>query len=134
MKQNDHSIFVVQLQETSENFENEGVENREMRNEDLEKANILIDRALKIEPNNGFFLDTLGWIQFKKKRYNLAIYNLQRAIVLQPNSSEIMDHLGDCYLKTGRIKEAVFEWKRALKYDASDKLKKNINIKLKKYE
>ncbi len=105
-----------------------------IRNEDLEKANILIDRALKIEPNNGFFLDTLGWIQFKKKRYNLAIYNLQRAIVLQPNSSEIMDHLGDCYLKTGRIKEAVFEWKRALKYDASDKLKKNINIKLKKYE
>ena len=104
------------------------------KNEDLEKANLLIDRALKIEPNNGFFLDTLGWIQFKKKKYNLAIYNLQRAIVLQPNSSEIMDHLGDCYLKTGRLKEARFEWYRALNYDASEELKKSINFKLNKYE
>ena len=89
---------------------------------------------LKIDPNNGFFLDTLGWIQFKKKRYNLAIHNLQRAVVLQPNSSEIMDHLADSYLKTGRIKEAIFEWKRALSYDASEKLKKEIYIKLKTYE
>ena len=105
-----------------------------IRNEDLEKANLLIDRALKIDPNNGFFLDTLGWIQFKKKKYNLAIYNLQRAIVLQPNSSEIMDHLADCYLKTGRLKEARFEWYRALNYDASEKLKKSINFKLNKYE
>ena len=105
-----------------------------IRNEDLNKALSLIETALKIEPNNGFFLDTLGWIQFKNKQYDLAIKNLQRAITIQPNSSEIMDHLGDSYQKTGRIREAIFEWKRALQYDASDKLKKSIRLKLNTYE
>ena len=105
-----------------------------IRNEDLNKALLFINDALKVDPNNGFFLDTLGWIQFKNKQYDLAIKTLQRAIGIQPNSSEIMDHLGDCYLKVGRIKEAIFEWQRALKYDASEKLKKNIKMKLNKYE
>ncbi len=105
-----------------------------IRNEDLTKANQLIKNALKSYPNNGYFLDTLGWVQYKMKNYDMAIKNLQRAVSINPNSSEIMDHLGDCYLKKGRIKEAIYEWKRALKFDVTKKLKKSIKLKLEKYD
>ncbi len=105
-----------------------------IRNENLNLALQLINEALKKEPNNGYFLDTLGWVQFKKKEYKLAVKNLQRAVSIQPNSSEIMDHLGDCYYKMGRKKEAFFEWNRALIFDADENLKQKIEKKIKLYE
>ena len=104
-----------------------------IRNEDLIKAKKLITKALEIEKNNGFFLDTLGWIQFKLNDIDKAVRTLQLAIELEPNNSEIIDHLGDIYFKIGRKKEAIFEWKRALIGNADNKLKKNIKSKLDKY-
>ena len=104
-----------------------------IRDEDLIKAKKLITKALEIEKNNGFFLDTLGWIQFKLNDIDEAVRSLQLAIELEPNNSEIIDHLGDIYYKIGRKKEAVFEWKRALIGNADDKLKKEIKSKLDKY-
>ena len=104
-----------------------------VRNEDLIKAKQLIIKALKIEKNNGFFLDTLGWIQFKLNDIDKAVRSLQLAIELEPNNSEIIDHLGDIYYKIGRKKEAIYEWKRALIGNADDKLKKDIKSKLDKY-
>ena len=105
-----------------------------IRNENLDLALQLINEALKKEPNNGYFLDTLGWVQYKRKEYKLAVKNLQRAVSIQPNSSEIMDHLGDCYYKMGRKKEAFYEWNRALVFDADDNLKQKIKEKIKLYE
>ena len=104
-----------------------------VRNEDLIKAKKLIIKALEIEKNNGFFLDTLGWIQFKLNDIDKAVRTLQLAIELEPNNSEIIDHLGDIYYKIGRKKEAIFEWKRALIGNADNKLKKDIKSKLNKY-
>ena len=99
----------------------------------FDKAKKLISKALKIEKDNGFFLDTLGWIQFKLNDIDKAIRSLQLAIELEPNNSEIIDHLGDIYYKIGRKKEAIFEWKRALIGNADDKLKKDVQSKLDKY-
>ena len=104
-----------------------------IRNEDLIKAKKLIKKALEIEKNNGFFLDTLGWIQFKLNDVDKAVRSLQLAIEFEPNNSEIIDHLGDIYYKIGRKKEAIYEWKRALFGNADDKLKKDIKSKLDKY-
>ena len=104
-----------------------------IRNEDLINAKKLIKKALEIEKNNGFFLDTLGWIQFKLNDVDKAVRSLQLAIELEPNNSEIIDHLGDIYYKIGRKKEAIYEWKRAIIGNADDKLKKNIKSKLDKY-
>ena len=104
-----------------------------IRNEDLIQAKELIMKALEVEKNNGFFLDTLGWIQFKLNHTNEAIRTIQLAIELEPNNSEIIDHLGDIYYKVGRTKEAINVWNKALIGNASDKLKKDIRIKLNKY-
>ena len=104
-----------------------------VRNEDLIKAKKLIIKALEIEKNNGFFLDTLGWIQFKLNDMDKAVRTIQLAIELEPDNSEIIDHLGDIYYKIGRKKEAIYEWERALSGNADNKLKKSIRSKLKKY-
>ncbi len=102
-----------------------------IRNEDLMEAKKLITRALQIEKNNGYFLDTLGWIQFKMNNIDQAIRTIQLAIELEPNNSEIIDHLGDIYFKIGRKREAVYEWNRALIANPNNQLKKAINSKLK---
>ena len=104
-----------------------------VRNEDLIKAKEMIIKALEIEKNNGFFLDTLGWIQFKLNDLDNAVRTIQKAIELEPNNSEIIDHLGDIYHKIGRNKEAIYEWNRALIGNANNQLKKNIKYKLKIY-
>ena len=105
-----------------------------IRNEDLIHAKRLITKALEIEKNNGFFLDTLGWIQFKLNDIDKAIMTIQQAIELEPNNSEIIDHLGDIYYKTGRKKEAIYEWNRALNGNANSKLKRDIISKLNKHD
>ena len=105
-----------------------------VRSEDLIKAKKLIIRAIEIDKNNGFFLDTLGWIQFKLNDTKNAIRTIQLAIELEPNNSEIIDHLGDIYYKVGRKKEAIYEWNKALTGNADNKLKEKIRSKLKKHK
>ena len=104
-----------------------------IRNENLISAKKLIYRALEIEKNNGYFLDTLGWIQFKLNDIENAIKTIQLAIEIEPDNSEIIDHLGDIYYKIGRKKEAIFEWNRALIGNSDYELKKSIRSKLKKH-
>ena len=87
-----------------------------------------------LDPENGYFLDTLGWVEFKRKKYNSAVYFLEKSVSLLPKSSEVIDHLGDCYLKLNRKKEAVFEWKKALKYETDKRTAEKIREKINKYE
>ena len=87
-----------------------------------------------LDPENGYFLDTLGWVEFKRKKYNSAVYFLERSVSILPKSAEVIDHLGDCYLKLNRKKEAIFEWKKALKYETDKSSIKKIREKIIKYE
>ena len=105
-----------------------------VENQDLDLALSLIKKALILDPENGFFLDTLGWVEFKRKNYNKAVFFLEKSISILPRSSEILDHLGDCYLMLNRKKEAIFEWKKAIKYENDRNIIKNIQSKVKKYE
>ena len=100
----------------------------------LDFALTLITSALKIEPNNPFFLDTLGWVQFQRKNYNSSVFYLEKAVTIEPNNSEIIDHLGDCYLMLNRIDEAKFEWKKALQYETNKEISSMIKNKIDLYE
>ena len=105
-----------------------------LRDEELDLALNHIKKALSLDPNNGFFLDTLGWVEFKRENYMSSVFYLEKSIMILPRSSEVMDHLGDCYLKLGRTKEAVYEWKKALKYENNITVITSIKDKLNKYE
>jgi tetratricopeptide (TPR) repeat protein len=84
------------------------------RNMRLEEAVTLIKKALALDPQNGAYLDSLGWAYFRLGNYDLAEENLRKAADKTPNDATIQDHLGELYAKTGRLKLAAAHWERAL--------------------
>jgi tetratricopeptide (TPR) repeat protein len=83
----------------------------------LDEAVDLVQRALKIEPTNSSFLDSLGWAYFRQGRFDLADGPLTQAAAGLPDSSAIQDHLGDLRFKQQRFAEAVAAWERSLAGD-----------------
>jgi len=105
-----------------------------LKKQNLDLALSLIKKAVAIEPNNAFFLDTIGWVEYQITNYESAVFYLEKAVTLKPNSSEIINHLGDCYLMLGRVNEAKYEWKKALQYESEIKVITMIKEKINKYE
>ncbi len=87
------------------------------RGEKLDKGLDLIHKALAADPENGAFLDTLGWIYYMQGRYAEALHELQKARSFIKDDSAIWEHLGDTYLKLGDHNAAVEHWKKALELD-----------------
>ncbi|XDZ65639.1 tetratricopeptide repeat protein [Alphaproteobacteria bacterium LSUCC0684] len=80
----------------------------------------MIRKAVEKQPQNGYFVDSLGWGYFKLGQYDKAVLYLERAVTIQPVDPVITDHLGDAYAKLGRLREARFHWERALIYANED--------------
>jgi len=80
----------------------------------LEESLNQIKQALAFEPNNGAYLDSLGWAYFKLGNYDLAEENLTKATVHMGSDPTVQEHLGDLYQKTGRLKLAAAHWERAV--------------------
>ncbi len=83
----------------------------------LPEAIALAERALKLEPANPSFLDTLGWALFKDGRAEAAAEPMAKAAAVLVGNSVIQDHHGDVLEKRGRYAEAVAAWQRALAGD-----------------
>jgi tetratricopeptide (TPR) repeat protein len=84
------------------------------RNVRLQEALGYIRRAVELDPQNGAYLDSLGWVYFRLGDYQLAEEYLLRAAERTPHDGVILDHVGDLYAKTGRLRLAVGYWERAL--------------------
>ena len=80
----------------------------------LEEARKYIETALDHDPNNGAYLDSMGWVYYQLNRLDQAEQYLLRAIQRVPRDATILDHLGDVYYKTGRLHEASLQWQKAL--------------------
>lgn len=85
--------------------------------ERLDEAVELLQRALKIEPDNPSFLDSLGWAYFRQGKLELADAPLAQAAAKLPDNSVVQDHLGDLRFRQKRYAEAVSAWERALAGD-----------------
>ncbi len=79
----------------------------------LDEAEELIKRALEKSPENGEFLDSLGWVFFKQGRFPEAITTLESANQHSPNNVVILMHLGDAYLKNNEPDKAWNIWQEA---------------------
>lgn len=84
------------------------------QNTRLDEAQQLILKALDSEPNNGAFLDSLGWVYYRQNKLKDAEEQLNRSIQMITRDPTIHDHLGDVYFKQGRIKEAIAQWQSSL--------------------
>lgn len=76
-----------------------------------------IDLALAVEPDNPAFIDTLGWVHYRKGDYEAAVRELERAVALLDDDPTLLDHLGDAYDKIGRRDDALAAWRKALEHD-----------------
>ena len=80
----------------------------------LDESLNYIKQALSFEPNNGAYLDSLGWAYFKLGKYDLAEENLTKASIHMGSDATVQEHLGDLYQKTGRLKLAAAHWERSV--------------------
>jgi tetratricopeptide (TPR) repeat protein len=87
------------------------------RGEKLEESVGLIQRALEIEPDNGSYLDSLGWAYYKSGKLDLAETHLKRAADQLLTNSVVQDHYGDVLARLGRYDQAIAAWNRALSGD-----------------
>jgi tetratricopeptide (TPR) repeat protein len=83
----------------------------------LDEAVALIQRALKIEPENPSFLDSLGWTYVQQGKLDLADPALTTAAARLPTNSVIQDHLGDLRQRQNRHADAIAAWQKALAGD-----------------
>lgn len=103
-----------------------------LANQELTKALRMAQDAVKKQPKNGTYLDTLAWVLYRLKRYSEAATYLEEALKLDPNpSGVVLEHYGDVLYQLGKIEEAVTWWEKAKKStEASESLlKKNKRTK-----
>jgi Flp pilus assembly protein TadD len=80
----------------------------------LEEARDMIERAVRAEPQNPSFLDSLGWVYYKLGKLKEAERYLSDAARRNPTSATIQEHLGDLFKKLGQQEKAQASWRKAL--------------------
>ena len=90
------------------------------QNSRLEKALTMARQAVASHPNNAYFLDTLGWVLFKLRRFDEAADAIEQAVAADDRFALLYEHLGDVYAAQGRTTEARTAWQRALDLDPTN--------------
>ncbi len=80
----------------------------------VEEGKKLLEKAVKLRPNDGAIIDSLGWANYRLGDYTHAVDLLEKAVALTSTDWTVNDHLGDAYWRIGRKLEAKFQWQRAL--------------------
>jgi len=100
----------------------------------LKEAKEYIARALEYDPNNGAYLDSMGWVYYRLGDYEKAREYLEMAIQYIDESDEenylIYEHLGDVYYKIQMYEDAIRAWQKALEI----KYVRGIYLKIKRAE
>jgi len=82
--------------------------------ENLAEAADLVERAVALEPNNGAYVDSLGWVYFQLGEYAEALGHLEKAARLVGDDAVVLEHLGDLYFALGRKSQAAESYQRAM--------------------
>jgi len=85
------------------------------RNMRLEEALDFIKRAVEKDPENGAYIDSLGWVYFRLGKLQEAEDNLRRAVQKTSHDPTVHDHLAETLMRQGKVREAVAQWQQALK-------------------
>jgi tetratricopeptide (TPR) repeat protein len=96
----------------------------------LTQAVELIEQAVRLQPDSGFFVDSLGWVHYQLGNYQLAVEFLEKATILEPEDAVIIAHLGDAYWQTNRYNEAQYKWRYAAQITEDKALQADLQNKL----
>ncbi len=83
------------------------------RNERLDEAQKLIEKALSLTPDDHFILDSMGWVEYRLGKLDKAVDFIRRAYEAQ-SDPEIAAHLGEVLWQQGKHDEALSTWEEAL--------------------
>jgi tetratricopeptide (TPR) repeat protein len=96
----------------------------------LDQAHEMLVRAVGHEPNNGAYVDSLGWVYYRLGNLDLAEKYLTDATTLLPRDATVHEHLGDVLVKRGDKERALRSYRMALSLDPEakevDKLRSKI--------
>ena len=84
------------------------------RNEEIDYALTLAEKAIEISPNTSAYLDTIGWIHYKLGNYTIAKDFIAKAILIDESSAVILEHYGDVLIKLEDFNEALIFYNKAL--------------------
>jgi tetratricopeptide (TPR) repeat protein len=101
------------------------------RGQKLDESVSLVERALKLEPGNPAYLDSLGWAYYKQNKFDLAEAPLREAATKLPSVSVIQSHLGDVLHKRGLFQDAIDAWQRAIDGDGDAVSRAELDDKIK---
>jgi tetratricopeptide (TPR) repeat protein len=92
------------------------------QNTHLDQAEDSVKRALQLDPENGAYLDSMAWVQYRQGKFDQALENLQRAIQNLPREDAVVfEHLGDVNIKLNRVPQALEAWQKAKTIDPTNK-------------
>lgn len=104
------------------------------RGENLPRAEEMIAKAVKQDPRNAAYIDSLGWVYYRLGKLELAQKHLVDASDLMPWDPTIQEHLGDVYVKRGELEKAAERYRAALKLDPEQRDEAKIRTKLAEIE
>jgi tetratricopeptide (TPR) repeat protein len=82
----------------------------------LDEALALIDKAIELQPEDPFILDSLGWVHYRLGNYGLAVSSLRKAFELR-SDPEIAAHLGEVLWAQGQFENARDVWDLGLGHE-----------------
>ena len=92
------------------------------QNSHLDEAESYIKRALAADPDNGAYLDSLGWLHYRQGKYEQALAELlSAATTLKGDDPTVFEHIGDTYSMLNQIPKALEYWEKALALDKTNK-------------
>jgi tetratricopeptide (TPR) repeat protein len=93
----------------------------------LDQARELIEKAVKAEPKNAAFLDSLAWVLFKLKQPKAALpYALQAAELSEKPDATLYDHIGDIYAALNELEKAREAWRKSLAVEKNEEISKKL--------
>lgn len=81
---------------------------------DLDRALVMIRRAMELKPDNGYIIDSLAWVLFKRGEAQKAWQHIRHAAALIPEDPTVWEHYGDIAAALGKTKEARTGYEKAL--------------------
>lgn len=100
------------------------------RNINLSQALEYIQMAVAQRPDDGFILDSLGWVYFRRGEFQQAVEALEKAIILEPEDPTIHEHLGDVYSAFHKSQLALDNYTKALSLSDKDEDKARVTAKI----
>lgn len=97
---------------------------------ELEKAQVLAKKALALKPDDGYVLDTVGWVYFKSGNFVEAIKFLELAHKKQADEAIIAEHLGDAYFRHQMVDKALRMYNKAVGLESDSRKALKIRDKI----